>query len=103
MRIFSKRGLELPLNLFLKTVPNLDNLDNGLDWKSPSSSGVHKTANGSILEGVLIGWRQVRTGDICFIFLVTSSLSPLSGHVCLDVDLLRVDQRSEIRDTTAAD
>jgi len=93
-----RSSIALSLNLFLKSVPYLDNLNNCLDRKSPSSSRVNKSPNWSILDGVLIGWRQVRAGDIRLIFLVTSSFSPLSGHVCVDVDLLtvfkcRVEQR----------
>jgi len=72
-----------------KAVPYLHNLDNGLDRMS-TSSGVNKSSSWSILDGVFIGWRKVRTGDICFIFLVTSSLSPLPGHICVEVDLLTV-------------
>jgi len=64
---------------------NLHNSDDGLDI------GVDKSSGLSSLDGVLIGRRKVRTGDICFILLLAFWPSPLSCHICVfDVDLLTV-------------
>jgi len=76
---------------------NLHNSDDGVDRMSSSNSmWVDKSSGLSMFDGVFIGWREVWTGDICFILLLTFWSSPLSRHISLDdFDLLTCCQMQE--------